>query len=70
MDKNITNSEIPLGLGMALAQNTEALKAFGNLTIPQQQDFIENAHSIRSSSEMRAYVNTLTVNDFNKNIQN
>lgn len=62
MDKNLTNSDIPLGLGMALAQNTEALKAFAALSIPQQQDFIENAHSIGSSSEMRAYVNTLTAN--------
>ncbi len=59
MDNNIINGDIPLGLGMALAQNTEAFKAFGALTIPQQQDFIENAHSIRSSAEMRAYVNSL-----------
>ena len=62
MEKNLTNSDIPLGLGMALAQNTEALKAFGAMTVPQQQDFIENAHNIRSSAEMRAYVKTLTVN--------
>lgn len=62
MNKNITNSDIPLGLGMALAQNTDALKAFGKLTIPQQQDFIENAHSIRSASDMRAYVEALTKN--------
>ena len=62
MNKNITNSDIPLGLGLAVAQNTDALKAFGKLTIPQQQDFIENAHSIRSSSDMRAYVETLTKN--------
>ena len=62
MNKDITNSDIPLGLGMALAQNTDALKAFGKLTIPQQQDFIENAHNIRSASDMRAYVETLTKN--------
>ena len=62
MNENVTNSDIPLGLGMALAQNTKALKAFGELSIPQQQDFIENAHSIRSSSEMRAYVKTLINN--------
>ncbi len=67
MDKNITNSDIPLGLGMALAQNTEALKAFGALTIPQQQDFIENAHNIRSSAEMRAYVKTLTAGESKNN---
>jgi len=56
------NEDIPLGLGMALAQNTEALKAFGKLTIPQQQDFIENAHTIQTSSDMRAYVQTLLKN--------
>ncbi|MBQ6809097.1 MAG: hypothetical protein IJP09_00130 [Clostridia bacterium] len=59
MDKNLTNSDIPLGLGMALAQNTEALKVFGRMPVAQQQEFIENAHLIRSSNDMRAYVNTL-----------
>ena len=59
MGKNLTNSDIPLGLGMALAQNTEAFKAFGAMTIPQQQDFIENAHTITSAADMRAYVRTL-----------
>ena len=50
------NKEVPLGLGMALAENIPALKAFAALTIPQQQDVIENAHTVSSASEMRAYV--------------
>ncbi|MBQ4627916.1 MAG: hypothetical protein IJB44_02430 [Clostridia bacterium] len=58
-DQKITDtstSEIPLGLGMALAENIEALKRFARLTIPQQQEVIENAHTVTTSAEMRAYV--------------
>lgn len=51
--------EIPLGLGMALAQNSLALKRFAALSITEQQSFIDSAHEIRSSAEMRAYVDTL-----------
>ena len=58
-NNNMTSSDVPLGLGMALAQNKEAFRRFANLTIPQQQDVIENAHMIRSSSEMRAYVESI-----------
>ena len=52
-------NESPLGLGIALAQNREAFRSFASLSIPEQQDFIENAHTVTSPDEMRAYVGTL-----------
>ena len=57
-DKRV-EKELPLGLGMALVQNASALKAFGALSVTEQQNFIENAHDIDSSDEMRRYVDTL-----------
>lgn len=53
------DSDIPLGLGVALVMNKPALKAFGSLSIREQQEFIENAHCICGSEEMKRYVKTL-----------
>lgn len=47
---------VPLGLGMALVQNKNALKAFAAMTVPQQQDFIEGAAGVNSPEQMREYV--------------
>ena len=47
---------VPLGLGMALVQNKNALKAFAAMTVPQQQDFIEGAAGVSSPEQMREYV--------------
>ena len=48
--------ELPIGFGMALAQNTEALEKFGSLPPEQQKDMIARAHSARSKAEMQALV--------------
>lgn len=59
MNEEKKKSKLSLGLGMALIQNPEALKAFGKLSVCEQQNFIENAHGIRTSEEMCLYVDTL-----------
>ena len=59
MDSNLTSSDIPLGLGMALAQNTEALKKFALLSEDQRKSLIEGAHNVNSRREMRNYVNNI-----------
>ena len=51
--------DLPLGLGMALAQNTQALNAFAAMPQDQQQRVIQHTHTIRSKQEMQAYVNSL-----------
>lgn len=57
---NYADSEdIPLGLGMALAQDLEAMNYFADLTKSQQQQIIEKTHQINSKQEMQAYVQQL-----------
>lgn len=52
--------ELPLGLGMALAQNLQAMRHFSNLSNEAQQALIDQTHSIGSKQEMRAFVDRLT----------
>jgi hypothetical protein len=51
---------IPLGFGMALAQNSEAMNYFASLNEQSKQDVINNCHGVQSKSEMRQYVSSLT----------
>ena len=39
-------TELPMGFGMALAQNAQALNCFSNMTKNQQQAVIEQTHTI------------------------
>lgn len=56
MDKK----ELPLGLGMALAQNEAAMQQFASLSQEERQAVIEKAHAVSSKQEMEALVNGLT----------
>lgn len=59
--KNLANGpEIPMGLGMALAQNKPAMEVFSAMTPAQQQAVIDHTHSVQSKKEMQAYVASLT----------
>lgn len=51
--------DLPLGLGLALAQNTKALDAFSGMTEQQKKEIIKKTHSIQSKQEMQAFVNSL-----------
>ena len=51
--------ELPLGLGMALAQHPEAMARFAGLSEEEQQAIIDGAHAVRSKQEMRSYVQEL-----------
>ena len=48
--------DLPLGLGMALAQNQDAMERFARLSDAEKQAVVAGAHAVRSKSEMRAYV--------------
>ena len=52
--------DLPMGLGMALAENLPALDAFAALTKEQQDRVIAGTHAIRSRAEMQAYAQRLT----------
>lgn len=54
------NGEIPLGLGMALAQNEKAMERFGSLSGPERDALLEQAHQVRSRREMQALVERLS----------
>ncbi len=58
----LKNDDMPLGLGMALSRNLEAMNYFSNLTKDQQSDIIQHTHEIRSKREMEEYVNSLPGN--------
>lgn len=59
MDNLVNGPEMPLGLGMALAQNRSAMNRFSALPAAQQQQLIDQTHNIQSKQEMRSFVEGL-----------
>ena len=59
MTNYVNGPEIPMGLGMALAENLNAMEYFASLSPAQQQAVIERTHQIRSKQEMRSCVQSL-----------
>ncbi len=57
--KNKTADELPLGFGMALAMNPDAMKAFSSLTETGQKQYLERARAVKSKEEMEALVQSL-----------
>ena len=53
----LSNKEVPIGMGMALAMNTDAMAKFSSLDESGKQKVIEGAHGINSKQEMQQYVN-------------
>ncbi len=51
--------ELPLGFGMALAQNEQAMKNFENLSADEKQAIIDKTHEVKSKKEMKSLVNSL-----------
>ncbi|MGI5985307.1 MAG: hypothetical protein GXY01_01105 [Clostridiales bacterium] len=54
-------TEMPMGLGMALMKNPNAMNSFSAMTNEQKRAVIERTHSINSKEEMEAYVRTLSI---------
>ena len=52
--------EVPVGFGMALAQNEDAMNAFAMMTKEQKQAVWEQARQARTKAEMRQIVNGIT----------
>lgn len=55
----VGSDEIPMGLGMALAKNLNAMNYFSSLDAGSQKQIIEHTHSIRSKEEMQDFVSRL-----------
>lgn len=61
--------EMPVGLGMALAMNPEAMERFSSLSDRQKQQIISGTHSIKSRREMQQYVQNI-IESYNQNLSN
>lgn len=56
-DKNLVFGKgIPVGLGIALAQNLNAMNYFASLEDVKKKEIIDHTHQIRSKNEMQDYV--------------
>lgn len=51
--------ELPMGFGMALAQNEAAMKQFEALSDAEKREIVEKTHGVGSKAEMRALVRSL-----------
>ncbi len=51
--------KVPIGFGMALAMNPNAMNAYSAMTEQQKQDILSKAHNARSEREMHDLVNSL-----------
>lgn len=50
------HNELPIGFGIALAQNPQAMKRFSALGEAEKIKIIKGTHLIKSKEEMRKYV--------------
>ncbi len=58
--RNFSNGQdIPLGLGMAMAQNPKAMEYFAKLDSSGKQQIINATHNIHSKSQMNEFVNNI-----------
>lgn len=51
--------KVPIGFGLALAQNTTAMNRYAQLSEAQKQDILNKAHHVRSEKEMYTLVANL-----------
>ena len=51
--------KVPIGFGMALAMNPNALNAYSAMSETQKQAVLDKAHNARSEQEMHQIVNSI-----------
>ena len=52
-------TDLPMGFGMALVQDVDAMEHFSSLSPDEQRRVIDGTHSIHSKPEMQSYVHSL-----------
>lgn len=55
----IDNQKLPIGFTMELAQHSDILNHFAQLSKTEQDFIVEGAKQVRSRDEMRSYVESL-----------
>ena len=51
--------DLPMGFGMALLQNPQAVRAFQAMSPAQRRAILKRSHTVSSKSEMRSLVDSL-----------
>ena len=51
--------DMPVGLGMALAMNPEAMQKFSSLNDKQKWEVVSGVHAVDSREEMKRYVENI-----------
>ena len=54
-------AKVPIGFGMALAQNAQALSAYAAMTEAEKQAVLNKAHNARSEQEMQEIVEAICI---------
>lgn len=62
------DNEIPIGLGMALAENANAMEKFSNMEKGEREEFVNRSRSVNSKQEMRNLVSSLDDMEETRNI--
>lgn len=52
--------DVPIGLGMALAQNAKALETFAEMSAVEREAFIARVRQAESRQQMRQFTDELT----------
>lgn len=55
----INNSELPICFTMELAQHSDILNKFANLSKQEQASIVDGARQVSSRQEMRSYVENI-----------
>ena len=55
----LNDKEIPVGLGMALAQNLDAMKVFASLSESERDSVIARSHRVMSKQDMAGLIDSL-----------
>ncbi len=58
--------EVPMGFGMAMAKNMDAMREFCLLPENKRKEIIEGTRFINSQQEMKMYVQSLVDSNFNR----
>lgn len=55
----MNNFEMPVGLGMALAMNPEAMQKFATLPEEKKWQIVSGTHAVESREDMKRYVENI-----------
>ncbi len=59
----LNDQAIPLGFGMALSQDLNAMDKFSHMTESEKEEFLNRARDAKSKKDMSAIVSELSSND-------